>query len=239
MLRVFVALQAEFYDRSRSYTDALNSLCGSVSVQPLPVYAVLERLRGEDTTTSTTTVTASNNSSTASRLNNAACVLLRSEKPYMATLLLRQSIDLHSSNSTNTATATNSSTTVESNPTTTSSSEGEVVSHLLESEHIVSSASYPGSLQTCNPSTARYNLAVTLLRQSQPFEALLILNTLPAERNHNPYIWIRRAESCLLHNHLLLTCLQSYAVNQCNIPAKAHIAVQPQEMLQDWRLFVK
>ena len=188
MLHVFVTLQAEFYDRSRSYTDALNSLCGSASVQPLPVYAVLERLRGEDTTTSSTTVTASNNSSTASRLNNAACVLLRSEKPYMATLLLRQSIDLHSSSSTNTATATNSSTTVESNPTTTSSSEGEVVSHLLESEHIVSSASYPGSLQTCNPSTARYNLAVTLLRQSQPFEALLILNTLPTERNHNPYI---------------------------------------------------
>lgn len=232
-----VTLQAEFYDRSRSYTDALNSLCGSASVQPLPVYAVLERLCGENTTTSTTTVTASSNCSTASRLNNAACVLLRSEKPYMATLLLRQSIDLHSSSSTNTA--TNSSTTVESNPTTTSSEEGEVVSHLLESEHIVSSASYPGSLQTCNPSTARYNLAVTLLRQSQPFEALLILNTLPAERNHNPYIWIRRAESCLLHNHLLLTCLQSYAVNQCNIPAKAHIAVQPQEMLQDWRLFVK
>ena len=237
MLHMHVTLQAEFYDRSRSYTDALNSLCGSASVQPLPVYAVLERLCGENTTTSTTTVTASSNCSTASRLNNAACVLLRSEKPYMATLLLRQSIDLHSSSSTNTA--TNSSTTVESNPTTTSSEEGEVVSHLLESEHIVSSASYPGSLQTCNPSTARYNLAVTLLRQSQPFEALLILNTLPAERNHNPYIWIRRAESCLLHNHLLLTCLQSYAVNQCNIPTKAHIAVQPQEMLQDWRLFVK
>jgi hypothetical protein len=107
---------------------------------------------------------------TASRANNGACVLLRSGKVGIATLLLRQSMS-----------ATPAATTV-----------GPPAGH--------ATASTAGA--------ARYNLAVSLLRQSQPLEALMLLHDVTPTMESRPHVWLRRAECCILHHHLLVNALQ-------------------------------
>lgn len=76
---------------------------------------------------------------------------------------------------------------------------------------LVYSAGYMGSLSVPNTFASRYNLAITLLTQSQPFESLMLLESLSGvgEVERRPHIWLRRAECCILHLHLLTSCLQN------------------------------
>jgi hypothetical protein len=191
--------QAEYYFRARSYSDALNSLCGSVSVQPLALHSLMDRLHPVAGAVSTPegvmanpadAAGASQSSTaaglTAGRLNNAACALLRSDKPSMAVLLLRQGLQTSVSDTTN--------TTI-----------------VRGGDQLRYSDTYRGSLHRPNSTALQYNLAVALLRQNRPLEALHQLQCLQgSEVEGKPYIWLRRAECCILHYHLLASGTQGH-----------------------------
>lgn len=119
----------------------------------------------------------------ASRLNNAACALLRSDKPSLAVLLLRQGLE----------------GSVRAAPTV---NDGGAAS--TDRDSALCSDSYRGSLRRHTQAPLQYNLALALLRQGRPLEALAQLRCLQAsELECKPHIWLRRAECCILHVHLL------------------------------------
>jgi hypothetical protein len=196
-----VYCQAEYYFRARSYSDALNSLCGSVSVQPLALHSLIDRLHPtagavstpEGVISSSVDTTGASKSGTAvgltaNRLNNAACALLRSDKPSMAVLLLRQGLHINASDSP------------VGGANTTTARGGDQLRY---------SDTYRGSLHRPNSTALQYNLAVALLRQNRPLEALHQLQGLQgSEMEGRPYIWLRRAECCILHYHLLVSGMQ-------------------------------
>jgi predicted Zn-dependent protease len=195
--------QAEYYFRARSYSDALNSLCGSVSVQPLALHSLIDRLHPaagavntpEGVTASSVDATSTSKSGTAagptaSRLNNAACALLRSDKPSMAVLLLRQGLHIDANDSL---------------------PDGATTINVRGGDQLRYSDTYRGSLHRPNSTALQYNLAVALLRQNRPLEALHQLQGLQgSEVEGRPYIWLRRAECCILHYHLLVSSTQGH-----------------------------
>jgi hypothetical protein len=168
-----------------------------VSVQPLALHSLIDRLHPtaaaintpEGVTASSADLTGASKPGTAvgltaSRLNNAACALLRSDKPTMAVLLLRQGLQTSVSDTTNTT-------------------------NVRGGDQLRYSDTYRGSLHRPNSTALQYNLAVALLRQNRPLEALHQLQCLQgSEVEGKPYIWLRRAECCILHYHLLVSGTQ-------------------------------
>jgi hypothetical protein len=172
-----------------------------VSVQPLALHSLIDRLHPtagavntpEGAIASSVDATGASKSGTAvgltaSRLNNAACALLRSDKPSMAVLLLRQGLQINANDSPR---------------------DGANTTNARGGDQLRYSDTYRGSLHRPNSTALQYNLAVALLRQNRPLEALHQLQGLQgSEVEGKPYIWLRRAECCILHYHLLVSGTQ-------------------------------